>query len=296
MLAARNRCFRIAAALAGVSWLILGALEIIDADHLFQEVVRGGYNVSAALFVAVHLVGACGFFAIAAAFGQEIDWGRLRLGATIVASVYIAYFVAWVFRTIAVYADTHNVDTRSYYVWIAAGTLLFAVGVGIAASGLAEGRRGASRASRLRRGAILLVASSVATTVGVGFLQASYSGVGAPREFTLGLLIEAVGSFGTAVAALVFFYGAGRALPAREASLTSAAKVAIFAALCIVLGEVLYASGYSNHAAPAWEQVAAWLAVASRLAFVFAFTAVALGARATGRGASDDGEFAVIRG
>ena len=100
------------------------------------------------------------------------------------------------------------------------------------ASGLAEGRRGPSRASRLRRGAILLVVSSVATTVGVGFLQASYSGVGSPGEFTSGLLIEAVGVFGTAVAALVFFYGATRPLPAREASLTSAAKVAVFATLC----------------------------------------------------------------
>lgn len=279
MLAARNRWFRIAAALAGVSWLILGALEIIEDDHLFQEVVRGGYDVSAVLFVAVHLVGACGFFTIALAFGAEIDWGRLRLGATIVASVYIAYFVAWVFRTIAIYADTHNVDTRSYYVWVAAGTLLLAVALGIVASGLAEGRCGPSRASRLRRGAILLVVSSVATTVGMGFLQASYSGVGSPREFTSGLLIEAVGVFGTAVAALVFFYGATRPLPAREASLTSAAKIAVFATLCIVLGEVLYASGYSNHGAPAWEQVVAWLAVAGRLASVFAFTAVVLGAR-----------------
>jgi hypothetical protein len=296
MLAARNRHFRIAAALAGVSWLILAALEIIDADHIFREVVRGGYNVSAVLFVAVHLVGACGFLAIAVAFGAEIDWGRLRLGATIVASVYIAYFVAWVFRTIAIDADTHNVDTRSYYVWVAAGTLLFGVGVGIAASGLDEGRRGASRASRLWRGALLLVASSVATTVGVGFLQASYSGAGASHEFTLGLLIEAVGVFATAAATLIFVYGARRPLPAREARLASAATVAVFATLCIVVGEVLYASGYSNNGAPAWEQVVAWLAVAGRLALVFAFTAVALGARATGRGASDDGEFAVIRG
>jgi hypothetical protein len=279
MLAARNRWFRIAAALAGVSWLVLGALEIIEADHLFQEVVRGGYNVSAVLLVAVHLVGACGFFAIAAAFGAEIDWGRLRLGATIVASVYIAYFVAWVIRTVAIYADTHNVDTRSYYVWVAVGTLLYGIGVGIAASGLAESRRGATRASRLWRAALLLVASAVATTVGVGFLQASYSGFGSPSEFTTGLLIEAIGVFVTAVAALVFVYGARRPVPAREASLTTAATVAVVGTLCTVLGEVLYASGYSNHGAPAWEQVVAWLAVASRLAFVFAFTAVALGAR-----------------
>jgi hypothetical protein len=294
VLAARNRRFRVAAALAGVSWLLFGALEIIDADHLFHEVVRGGYNVSAALFVAVHLVGACGFFAIAIAFGAKIDWRRMRLGATIVASVNIAYFVAWVFRTIAVYADTDNVDTRSYYVWMAAGTLLFGVGLGIAASGLAEGRRGPSRASRLWRGTILLVVSSVATTVGVGFLQAFYSGADAPHEFTTGLLVEAVGVFATAAAAMVFVYGARRPLRSREASLASAATVAVFATLCIVAGEVLYASAFSNHAAPAWEQVVAWLAVASRLALVFAFTAVAFGARTTGRAAPGDGEFAVI--
>lgn len=291
MLVARNRYFRIAAALAGVSWLVLGALEIIDADHLFHEVVRGGYNVSAVLFVAVHLVGACGFFTIAVAFGAEIDWGRLRLGVTIVASVYIAYFVAFVYRTIAIYADTHNVDTRSYYVWIAAGTLLYAVGAGIAASGLSEGRGWASRASRLWRGAILLAVSSVATTVGVGFLQASYSGAGAAHEFTTGLLLEAVGIFATAVAALVFVYGARRPLPAREASLASAATVAVFATLFIMGGEVLYASGYSNDAAPTWQQVIAWLAVAGRLAFVFAFVAVALGARS----ARDDSTLGVTR-
>jgi len=279
MLAARNRWFRIAAALTGVSWLVLAALGIIEADHLFQRVVRGGYNVSAVLFVAVHLVGACGFFAIALAFGAEIDWGRLRLGATMVASVYIAFFVAFVFRTIAIYGDTHNVDTRSYYVWVTVGTLFLAIALGISVSGLAGGRRGASRASRLRRGAIVLVVSGVATTVGVGFLQASYSGFGSPSELTLGLLIEAVGSFGLAVAALVFFYGSQRPLPAREASLTAAAKVAVLATLCIALGEVLYASGYSNHGAPAWEQVVAWLAVASRLVAVFALTALALGAR-----------------
>jgi hypothetical protein len=291
MLAARNRWFRIAAALTGVSWLVLAALEIIEADHLFQGVVRGGYNVSAVLFVAVHLVGAWGFFAIALAFGAEIDWRRLRFGATIVASVYIAYFGAWVFRTIAVYADTTNVDTRSYYVWGAAGALLFAIGAWIAVSGLAEGRRGAPRASRLRRGAILLVVSAVASTVGLGFLQASLSGFGSPRELTLGLLFEAVGAFGLGVAALVFFYGARRPFPAREASLTSAAKVAVVASLCVLLGEVLYASGYSNHAAPAWEQVTVWLAVAGQVAFVLALTAVALGARA----ARDDSALGVAR-
>jgi hypothetical protein len=114
----------------------------------------------------------------------------------------------------------------------------------------------------------------------VGFLQASYSGFGSPHEFTLGLLFEAIGVFGTAAAALVFFYGARRQLPAREASLTAAATVAVFATLCIVIGEVLWASGYSNNGAAGWEQIVAWLAVASRLAFVVAFTVVALGARA----------------
>jgi hypothetical protein len=279
MLAARNRWFRIAAVLTAVSWLLLATLDTIDADHLFQESVRGGYDISAALFVAVHLVGACGFIVIALAFGAEIDWRRLRLGATIVASVYIAYFVAWVLRTITVYADTDNVDLRSYYVWVAAGTLLYAVALGVAASGFAGDKSGASRASRLRRSAIVIAVSAVATTVGVGFLRASYMGSGYAGEFTSGVLIRAIGSFGLVVAAMVVFYGARRPLPAREASLASAAKVAVVATLCIALGEVLYASGYSNHGALAWEQVVAWLAVASRFGAAFALVAVALGAR-----------------
>jgi hypothetical protein len=279
MLAARNRRFRIAAALAGVAWLLLAALELIDVIHLFQETVRGGYDAAAVLFFGSHLVGAFGWFIVASAFGAEIEWGQLRTGATVVATTYLVYFVAWMCRTVAVFADTHNSDYRGYYIAGAIGALTFVVGVCVAATGFGERRRGESRASRLQVGASLIAAASVAIAIGELSLQSFYSATGAVHEATIGTLLVAVGTFLTAAAVLVFAAGARRPLAVRERAVVGASAVGVIATICIVVGEGLIAVAYSRYGAPDWEQAVTWLGVASRLVLVATFIAIALGAR-----------------
>jgi hypothetical protein len=279
MLAARNRRYRIAAASAAAAWVILAAVDVIDVIHVSEETVRGGYLASAAIFVAVYLVGACGWLVVASGFGREVDWWRLRLGATVVAVSYVLYIPAWVARMIAVFADTDDGDYRRYYVAGAIGTVLFAVGACIAAAGLGDRHRGEVRASRLWIGAILLVVASLAVTAGELFLQSFYSANHAVHEATIGALIAAVGTFVTALAGWVFVRGAKRPFAEREASVAVAAGVGSAATVLIAAGEALIALAYSRHGDVGWEATVSWLAVASRLFVVAGFAAVALGAR-----------------
>ena len=216
MLAARNRRFRIAAALFVVAWLLLAALELIDVIHVFQQTVRGGYDAAAVLFFASHLVGAFGWFMVASAFGAEIDWGQLSVGATIVATTYLVYFVGWVCQMVAGLADTHNGDYRGYVIATAIGALIFAAGACVIAAALRRSGGGTSRASRLQVGARLLVVASVAVTIAELSLQSYYSSAGAVHEATIGTLITAVGTLATAVAFLVLVRGARRPLATRE--------------------------------------------------------------------------------
>ncbi len=191
MIAARNRRFRIAAALTAASWLFLVALETIDADHVLgRDALPAGYGISAVLYVGAHVVGACG----------------------------------WVFHLVAVFDSTHEADYRAYYVLGGLGALLIAVGVCVAVSGLVDSRRGEARAWILWLVAAVITAASLATTVGLLFLRSFYSNAGAVHEPTTGTLIEAVGALGTALAAFVLLYGVRRPIARREAILCGAAE------------------------------------------------------------------------
>ncbi len=288
MLAARNRHYRVAAAAAGISWLLLAVFKVIELTHLAGLTVRGGYIGSAAVFVAVYLVGACGWLLIAAAFGSEIDWWRLRLGAVVVAGAYVLYIVAWLERLLAVFSETHDGDYRGYYLASAIATSLIAAGSCVAASGLGERRRGAPRASRLWLGAILLVAAYAAITVGALCLQSFYADYHAVHEATIGMLVVAVGAFVTALAGSVFVRGVKRPFAAREASVATAGAVAVVGTALVAAGEALLAVGYSRHGGLGWQQTIAWLAVAARLSLVAAFVALTLGARAARDGSDLD--------
>jgi hypothetical protein len=290
MLAARNRRYRIAAASAAAAWVVLAGLELIEAIHLFGESVPGGYTAGDVLFLVAHLVGACGWLLLAAGFDREVDWWRLRLGATVLATAYVVYFAGWVAALLAVFADTHIGDYRGYYLATTIGALVFAAGVCAAATGLGESQRGAPRASRLWLGAILVAVASVAVTVGLLCLQSFYSDYHAVHEATIGTLIAAVGTFLTAIAGAVFVRGAKRPFAAREGGVAAAGAIAIVATVLIGAGEAVIALGYSRHGGAGWQGLVAWLAVASRVFFVAAFVALTLGAReARGGSALDAG-------
>ncbi|HEX3363030.1 MAG TPA: hypothetical protein VHS74_18700 [Solirubrobacterales bacterium] len=289
MLAARNRYFRVAAASAGAALLFLAAFAVIEVIELSGETVRGGYTAGAAIFAAAYLVGACGWFVLAAAFEREIDWRRLRLGATVVAASYVLTVPGWIERMIAVFADYQDGDYHRYYVAGVIGTVVFAVGACVAAAGLGEGRRGAPRASRLWLGAILLLVASLAVTISQLYLHSFYSANHAVHEATIGTLVAAVGVFLTAVAGVVFVRGAKRPFAGREAGVAAAGAVAILATVLIGAGEALLALAYSRHGG-GWQATVSWLAVASRLFFVAGFVALTLGAReARGGSALDAG-------
>ncbi|MBS1891688.1 MAG: hypothetical protein JST59_10365 [Actinobacteria bacterium] len=279
MLAARNRRFRIAAAFAAAGWLLLAAMDLIEALNAFRETVPGGYDAAVVISLASHLVGAAGWSMVAGAFGAEIDWAWLWSGATVVATTYCVYFVSWVFRTFALLSDTHNGDYRGYYIATTIGTLIFAVGACVVATGPRGARAGTSRASRVQVGAALFAVASLALTIGALSLQSFYSSAGAVHEATIGTLLEAVGALLTGAAALVFTAGARRPLAVRERAVVGAGVVAVIAALCLVVGEGLIAYASSTRGGLGWLEAIAWLAVASRLALVGAFVAVALGAR-----------------
>lgn len=280
MFAARNRRFAIAVALTGAGWLFLAARGIIEADH-FSSGVPGGYVVSTVLTVGVNLVGGCGWLVVGFALSGEIDWRRLLRGGAIVASTYIAAYVASIFRTLAIRGVTHSGDLRAEYVWTTVGALLLAVGACVVASGFADARRGPSRATRIWLGAILATASTAAVTVGQLYQQSFYSSEGALHELTIGTLITAIGALGLTLAALVFVRGARRPITHRESSLAAAAAGAAAASLCIAGGETLIAIAYVGHSAQTWQSAVIWLGLAARLLFVAAFTSLALGARRT---------------
>jgi hypothetical protein len=279
MLAARNRRFRIAAALGGVAWLLLAARFIVEAAHLSEYSPPGGYVVSIALFIAANLVGAIGWLVVARSFDPEIDWRRLRLGVTIVASTYLALYAAEVFRLIPILDHVHNRDYRGIYIATTLYAFLLTIGAGVVASGLADARRGASRRLRIWLGAIAVTAAYAAATVAQLYQQSFYSAEGAGHEFTIAALVMAVGYLGLALAALVFALGARRPWARREGSLAAAAAGGALASICILGGEAVLAITYSTKGAPAWEASSLWIALASRLLTAAALVAIALGAR-----------------
>lgn len=279
MLAARNRRFRLAALFVSVAYLFFTAKALIEADHTIHPGVLGGYVVSAVLFVAVHLVGAIGWIVVATAFGAEIDWRRLRLGGTIVATTLIAEIGAWVFYLLPTLDRVHIGDFRATYRWTTVGSILLAVGASIVVSGFAEKQRGPGRSFRLWLGMIFATAAYGALTAADLFLQSFYSTAHAVQEATIAMLILAIGTFGVALAALAFSLGARRPLARREAALAASAAGAAFAALALVAGNALLAVAYETHGATTAQDFTFWLGTAYFLGLAAAFTAAALGAR-----------------
>jgi len=277
-MAARNRCFRIAALLTAASYLMLAVRYLIEAGHLFGSDIPTGYGIASVIDVVARLVGAAGWAVVATAFRPEIDWRRLRAGAAIVSLAYIATFAATVFDAAPTLAHQQG-DIRGYYVWGAIGALLLAVAALIVISGFVDSKRGAPRASRLQLGFALAVASAAAVTVAALALQSFYSAQGYVHELTIGALVTAVGEFGVMLATLVFTLGAKWELPRREARLAAAAIVAAAATLGVVAGEALVAFGFASHGAPSWQEFPIWLGVAYSVVAIGIFGVIARGAR-----------------
>jgi hypothetical protein len=281
MLAARNRCFRIAAGLIAAALLTLAARYIVEAAHLSEYSAAGGYVVSTVLLVVGNLVGALGWFVVAGSFGPEIDWRRLRLGAAIIVATYFALYGAQVLRVILVLDHDHDGNYRGIYIATALSALLLAVGAALFASGFGDARRGEVRALRLWLGSMVATAAFLASAIGALFQQSYYSSQSFAHEFAVGSLIMAVGALGSALAAVIFTVGARRPLVRREASLAAAAVGGALASICTIGGEAVFAVTYSTKgAAPAWESTSLWLSLAGRAISVGALVAVALGARA----------------
>jgi hypothetical protein len=279
MLAARNKRFRIGLGIATVAYLIATAAEIVAANRIIGlDGVARGYVISAALIPATLLVGACGWALAAVAFGREIDWPRLRLAATILASTHLAYAAAVILSMATTLSQVDAGRYGTYEILMALGALLIGVAACLVAFGLADSRRGPVRVLWLRWAAVVAVAGSLAVAAAQLVLQAYASDHGATHQATNGLLAGAVGSFGLAAAALFLARPLGLPLGRREAGLVGAAAIAAAATLCIAGGETLITTLYEEDLLSP-VVVSHWLYVAQRVVLAGLYVAVALGAR-----------------
>jgi hypothetical protein len=288
MLAARNKRFRIGLGIATVAYLIATAGEIISANRLIGiDGEPGGYVIAAALIPATLLVGAGGWALAALAFDREIDWRRLRLAATILATSHLVYAAALI---VDVATTVSLVDAGSYgtaEILTALGATLTGVAACFVAFAIAAERRGAVRVKWLRWAALFAVAGSLAIAAGQLALQSYYSDHEAVHRATIGVLVAAVGSFGLAAAALFFATRVDRPLGRREAGLAGAAVLAAASTLCIVGGEILIATIYDQTHDGA-VIAPHWLGVIQRVFFVGLYVAVALGSRTAAEPPPDD--------
>jgi hypothetical protein len=279
MLAARNKRFRIGLAIATLAYLIATAGEIVEANRIIGlDGVPRGYVISYALIPATLLVGACGWALAAVAFGREIDWPRLRLAATILASTHLAYAAAFILNMATTLSQGGAGRYGTFEILAALGALLTGLAACLVAFGIADGRRGPVRVNWLRWAAFVAVAGSLAIAAGQLVLQAYASDLGATHQATNGLLVSAVGSFGLAAAALFFARPLGLPLGRREAGLVGAAAIAAAATLCVAGGETLITTLYEEDLLSA-VVVSHWLAVVQRVVFAGLYVAIALGAR-----------------
>jgi hypothetical protein len=290
MLAARNHRFRIAAVLGALSYLILAAGEIVEANRLFG--LSGspvGFEVSAVIYSAAHIVGACGWVMVATGLGAKLDWPRLRLGGTVVAVALIAYFVGVALETQAVidfdYPEATNINLA--FVVDALSALAFALGAVLVVFACADSRRGAVRARWLRAAAGAVVLASLASTVALLFQQAYWSSLRAQHawvvagEFTTGAIVAAVGSFAFAVGTGVFARHATAPLGRREGALVGAALILVFATVCVAGGEALIAYAYRDSLGAV--ETSHWLLAAARVVTAIAIVPLGLGARAVAK-------------
>ncbi len=281
MLAARNQRFRIAAAIGAVAYLIIAAGEIVEANRLFGlSRLPGGLGVSAVILPAAHIIGAGGWVAVAAAFGEELDWVLLRRGGTVVVASLFAYFVA-IGLQLGTLPDLDFHEPSQivlFYVFGTVAALATAVAAVVTVAACVDSRRGPTRARWLRAGAGLAALAYLATTVALLFEQDYWSGLEAlPSEYKIGAIVAAVGAFGLAVGVGVFARRATEPLGRREAALAAAALIVVVATVCVAAGEALITYGYRDGLG---SVVAAhWLLVAGRLASAIAVVWLGLGAR-----------------
>jgi hypothetical protein len=275
MLAARNQRFRIAAACGAAAYLIGTAGGIIYANYLSGFSLPTGEVISSVIIPAASLVGACGWVVIALAFGPQIDWKRLRLGGTILATVLCADSAAAILRLASRFPSTHPERVSSTL-----GTLtivLTAAAAVVVVTGLAESRWGEARVRRLRLGAASLVAANICATAAGLFLESYFSRLGAAHEVTISAYIAAAGSFGLAASAFVIFRAFERPFGRREAILVGAAVVGLVATLVAAGSEVLLATALPD--LPGSDLSASiWFGAANRIVFAGVFLFVALGA------------------
>ncbi len=279
MLAARNQRFRIGLAIATVAYLIAAVGGIIDANRIIGlDGTPRGYAISAALFPATEIVGAAGWAWAAVAFDREIDWRRLRLAVTIVATAHLAAAAASIIdmATTLSYGDAGRYGTAE--ILTALGSVLTGAAAVVVAFGIADRRRGLARSRWLRWATLVAVAAYLAFAAAQLVLQAYYSDHGAVHRATVGVLVTAIGSFGLATAALFFATRVERPLRQREAGLIGAAVLAAMATFAVAGGEGLIASLYDGGVGGA-VTASHWLDVGQRAIFACVYVAIALGAR-----------------
>jgi hypothetical protein len=289
MLAARNKRFRIAAAIGALSYLILAAGEIVEMKRVLDLFgAPTGYGISAVAFPATHIVGAAGWTLVAGAFSAELEWKRLRQGAAVVFLALAGYGGAMVLRTVVeLEPGGSDADEVLYIVLAAVTALLTAVAVAVILVGCAESRRGAPRGRLLRWGVAVGALSFLVAAAALSFELVSYLNLAdefetdLPSEFIIGTIVAAAGSVGTAIAAGIFARGATRPLERREAALFAAGVAAVGAALMIVVGEGLIAYLYRHTSGSLLAPHL--LQVGGRFASTVSIVFIALGARAAVR-------------
>ncbi len=290
MLADRNRLFRLAAVATAGAGLVLGIGELVSTDHYLHERVLGGVEAGEGIRAAAHLVGVVGWLLIAAALDSEIDWRRLRVGASVVVATAFAYLVGSALWTIAVAGSEASTNDRLTVFFGSIADLLLFGAVAVVASGLSDANRGGTRAGRLRHGGYLVAASFVASTVAILFEQAYYGEHALiPEVQKIGLDVLTVGAFIPVIAAAIFARGVARPLPRREAALVAAGMIAAAGTTVIVAGEVLIGVGYHEAHLRGEALTSIWLAVAARVLSALAYLLAALAAgRAARRRAPAD--------
>lgn len=279
MLAARNRCFRFAAAAQAGGALAAAAAELILAQHYFHDRVGGSVASGELIRGLAELLAVVGWIVIAGAVGPEVDWRRSRLGGGFVVASLFAFFAGTMVQVISILGDQLPHDYRPYLLFsVLSEILAFAAGA-VALSGFGDSVSRVSRTGRLRLGASVAAGSFLAATVSQLFWHSYLAGFAVPEIQKIGLTVATVGTFATAIAAVIFARGATSSFEGRESAVFSAALVGVLATLVITVGEALQAVGYHQAGTTGSLLVHLWLLAASRALVTIVFVFLALGAR-----------------
>jgi hypothetical protein len=277
VLAARNRRFRIAAALAAIAALFSIGSQLCSTIALYRGPSPAGAGLSRAIVTLSAIVAVFAWLAIARSFGGRVDRERLRRGAKIlVASVGLNFLGAALF----LYVNLANPGFTRYRISVgfdAVSYFLIAAAVAIAWRSLRPDR---SPGAGLRQGAFAFAFAYLAALGAAIFTQAYYSSFAVPGALTAGLTLEAAGAAvvvaGAAIAAIAFGHRATR----REEGLAVAGAIVAGALLCVVFGEVLVNAHLGVFHYAGLEIAGGWIGVGYRVLSAASFAVAAWGASA----------------